>query len=150
MKFARHGISFDYPAGWDVEVEHTDGDRVAVTVYAPDGGFWSVSDQGADCDAAAVAAAAAAQMRAEYPNLDDEPATTTTATGVTLPGHDINFYCLDLTNTAQIRTLRTSATTYLLLCQAEDRDWEQCGPVFAAMTESFVTGSAGSGPPTSP
>lgn len=145
MKFSRHGIAFDYPAGWQVEVEHSDGDPVAVTAYAPDGGFWSVSDQGADCDGATVAAAAAAQMRAEYPNLDDEPATTTAA-GVTLTGHDLNFYCLDLTNTAQIRTLRTPATTYLLFCQAEDRDWEQFAAVFAAMTESFVAGQVGAGP----
>jgi hypothetical protein len=144
MKFSRHGIAFDYPDGWEVEVELTAVDRWAVTVHAPEGGFWSVSDQGPDCRDAEVAAAVAAQMRADYPNLDDEPATTTAA-GITLPGHDINFYCLDLTNTAQIRTLRTPATTYLLFCQAEDREWNELAPVFAAITTSFVTGLNGSG-----
>ena len=101
-----------------------------------------MSDQGPDCRDAEVAAAVAAQMRADYPNLDDEPATTTAA-GITLPGHDINFYCLDLTNTAQIRTLRTPATTYLLFCQAEDREWDRIVAVFAAMTESFVATTTG-------
>ncbi|GDX95960.1 hypothetical protein LBMAG47_16240 [Planctomycetia bacterium] len=142
MKFSRHGIAFDYPDGWEVEVELTAVDRWAVTVHAPEGGFWSVSDQGPDCRDAEVAAAVAAQMRADYPNLDDEPATTTAA-GITLPGHDINFYCLDLTNTAQIRTLRTPATTYLLFCQAEDREWDRIVAVFAAMTESFVATTTG-------
>ena len=149
MKFSRHGIAFDYPDGWEVEIENTAADRCAVTVYAPEGGFWSVSDQGPDCRDAEVAAAVAAQMRAEYPNLDDEPATTLAA-GVTLPGHDINFYCLDLTNTAQIRTLRLPATTYLLFCQAEDREWERVAPVFAAMTASFVAAAAGAGPRETP
>jgi hypothetical protein len=149
MKFSRRGIAFDYPDGWELEVENTTADRIAVTVYSPEGGFWAVSDQGPDCNAAEVAAAVAAQMRQEYPNLDDEPASTTAA-GVTLPGHDINFYCLDLTNTAQIRTLRLPATTYLLFCQAEDREWERVAPVFAAMTASFVAAAAGAGPRETP
>jgi hypothetical protein len=57
----------------------------------------------------------------------------------------MNFYCLDLTNTAQVRTLETPHAIYLLFCQAEDREWDRVAPVFAAITTSFVTGLNGSG-----
>jgi hypothetical protein len=50
----------------------------------------------------------------------------------------MNFYCLDLTNTAQVRTLETPDAIYLIICQAEDREWERVSPVFAAITTSFV------------
>jgi hypothetical protein len=65
--------------------------------------------------------------------------------GRNLTGFDLNFYCLDLTNTAQVRTLATPAAIYLILCQAEDREWNELAPVFAAITTSFVTGLNGSG-----
>ena len=37
-----------------------------------------------------------------------------------------------------MRTLETPDAVYLLLCQAEDREWEETAQVFAAMTASFV------------
>ena len=60
--------------------------------------------------------------------------------GHRLDGSDLNFYCLDLTNTAQVRTLTTPDAIYLILCQAEDREWDEVAPVFDAMTTSFVRG----------
>jgi hypothetical protein len=83
----------------------------------------------------------ARQMRQEYRDLDCEAAIDTVA-GCTLRGFDFNFYCLDLTNTAQVRTLETPTAIYLLHCQAEDREWDHVSHVFAAMTASFVGGLA--------
>jgi hypothetical protein len=80
-------------------------------------------------------------MREEYRDLDSEPATEIVS-GRTLRGQDMNFYCLDLTNTAQVRTLETPQAVYMIFCQAEDREWEQIAAVFAAMTTSFVTAVA--------
>jgi hypothetical protein len=76
-------------------------------------------------------------MRKEYQDLDSETAADKIG-GRPLTGFDLNFYCLDLTNTAQVRTLETPDAIYLLLCQAEDREWERVAPVFAAITASFV------------
>jgi hypothetical protein len=76
-------------------------------------------------------------MRQEYRDLDSEPAEEVVG-GRTLAGCDMNFYCLDLTNTAQVRTLETPEAIYLFFCQAEDREWDRIAPVFAAMTASFV------------
>jgi hypothetical protein len=139
MRFDRLGIAFEYPDNWAVDIDDAEGRQAAVTAYAPDGGFWSVSGHAAGGPPEELAAAVVAQMRKEYQELDSEPAEDQIA-GRKLPGYDMNFYCLDLTNTARVRTVETPAAIYLLFCQAEDREWDAVAPVFAAMTASFVAG----------
>lgn len=141
MRFHRLGIDFSYPDSWSVDTDDAREGAAAVTVYAPDGGFWSVSGHAPGGQPAELAQAVVDQMRGEYRDLDVEPATAEIG-GRALGGFDMNFYCLDLTNTAQVRTLATPAAVWLLFCQAEDREWERIAPVFAAMTESFVRGLA--------
>jgi hypothetical protein len=139
MRFERFGLAFDHPDNWTVDIDDATGLQTAVTAYSPDGGFWSVSGHEPGGPAADLAAAVVEEMRAQYQELDCEPAEESVA-GRTMRGFDLNFYCLDLTNTAQVRTVETPNAVYLLLCQAEDREWEETAPVFAAMTASFVAG----------
>jgi len=137
MRFNRFGLSFDYPDNWSVDTEDSEGMYATVTVYSPEGAFWSVSGHAPGGESATLSSAIVQQMREEYQDLDSEPVEESIA-GQSLSGYDLNFYCLDLTNTAQIRTLKTPAAIYLLLCQAEDREWERISHVFAAMTTSFI------------
>ncbi len=139
MHFDRFGLAFDHPDNWAVDTEDSKGRYATVTVFAPAGAFWSISGHALGGDPAALAEAVVSQMREEYRELDAEPAAEDVA-GHRLVGIDINFYCLDLTNTAQVRTLTTPEAIYLILCQAEDREWDEVAPVFAAMTTSFVRG----------
>jgi hypothetical protein len=144
MHFRRFGLAFHHPDNWMVDTEDAEGRFATVTVYSPGGGFWSVSGHAPGGDPSELAAAVVSEMREEYRELDAEPAAETIG-GCRLTGFDLNFYCLDLTNTAQVRTLTSPAAIYLLLCQAEDRDWDELAPVFAAITTSFVKGLAGPG-----
>lgn len=141
MRFDRLGLAFDYPDNWSVDTDESENRYATVTVYAPGGGFWSVSGHASGGDPRELAAAVVTQMRDEYRDLDAEEAVDAVA-GHELPGFDMNFYCLDLTNTAQVRTLTTPAGIYLIFCQAEDREWNEVAPVFAAMTTSFVAAAA--------
>lgn len=142
MEFNRFGLAFDYPENWSIDTADAGGRHAAVTVQAPEGGFWSVSGHAAGGPPDELARAVLEQMQREYRDLDAEQAADHVA-GCTLPGYDMNFYCLDLTNTAQVRTLEVPGAIYLLFCQAEDREWERIEPVFAAMTASFVARMAG-------
>jgi hypothetical protein len=139
MRFNRFGLAFDYPENWSVDTDDARDRYATVTVYSPEGGFWSVSGHAAGGDPNELSRAVVGQMRKEYQDLDSEAVADKVA-GHPLTGFDLNFYCLDLTNTAQVRTLETSDAIYLLLCQAEDREWERISPVFAAITASFVAG----------
>lgn len=141
MRFARFGLAFDHPDNWSVDIEDSEGRFATATVYSPGGGFWSVSGHAPGGDPAELAAAVVAEMRDEYRELDAESAADE-VTGHRLPGFDLNFSFLDLTSTAQVRTVATPAAVYLILCQAEDREWEEVAPVFAAITASFVAGLA--------
>jgi len=137
MHFSRFGLAFDYPDSWSVDAADAADGMATVTVYSPEGAFWAVSAHQPGGAAADLSAAVVTQMREEYADLDAESATDSFS-GRELPGYDLNFYCLDLTNTAAVRTLETPDAIYLFLCQAEDREWDRVSHVFAAMTASFI------------
>ena len=81
--------------------------------------------------------AAIAAMRHEYEQLDTERVDAVIA-GREVPGSEMNFYCLDLTNTAVVRSYATEDGTYLVFCQADDREYSEVGPVFEAITQSLI------------
>lgn len=137
MHFERFGLAFDYPDNWSIDTSDAVPGQAAVTVYSPEGGFWSVTAHATGGDPDDLAAAVVEQMREEYRDLDAEEAGSPLA-GRDLSGYDLNFYCLDLTNTATVRTLETPAAIYVFFAQAEDREWDRISHVFDAMTASFV------------
>ena len=70
--------------------------------------------------------------------------------GHDLIGYDLAFYYLDLINTALIRSLQVGQTSYMIFCQAEDRDFEKLRPgvssdddEFAQRPERFGVGGGG-------
>jgi len=135
--FDKLGIRFQFPENWTLdESEALSGDQ-AVTVYSPGGAFWSVFIRPVELAPQKLAEAALKSMRDQYDELDAESVTESVA-GTELVGYDMNFYCLDLTNTAQVRAFRTPDASYVLLCQADDREYDETEPVFRAMTMSLL------------
>ncbi len=76
-------------------------------------------------------------MQAEYPDSDFEPVTELVG-GHPTTGCDLRFFYLDFVNVAVIRGFRTPLATCLVLCQAEDREYESLRPVFQAITTSLL------------
>jgi hypothetical protein len=138
-RFESLGISFQYPDNWALDDSDAVLGRQSVTVYSPGGAFWSVAVHPGSPDPAKLAAAIVETMKNEYDSLESEPAAETVV-GYELAGYDLAFYCLDLTNTALIRSLRIAQTTYTIFCQAEDRDFERLRAVFQAITTSLLSG----------
>ncbi len=138
-RFDSLGISFQYPDNWTLDDSDAVLGRQSVTVFSPGGAFWSVAVHPGSADPAKLAAAIVGTMKNEYDSLESEPAAETVA-GHELAGYDLAFYCLDLTNTALIRSLRIAQTTYTIFCQAEDREFERLRAVFQAITTSLLSG----------
>jgi hypothetical protein len=136
--FDHLGVRFQYPESWALETSE-DGEGNDVTVYNPEGAFWSLTihDQG---EPESLAKEAVAAMQAEYDELDCEQVTDSIA-GQRLTAYDLNFYCLDLTNTAHIRAFRRDDRTFLLMWQAEDREFDFIAPIFRAITTSLIEGT---------
>lgn len=136
-QYEKLGVSFRYPENWTLdERDAVEGDN-SVTVNSPGGGFWTVVVHPPLTKPSALAETAMKAMKQEYRDLDAERVRETVA-GRPLIGYDLNFYCLDLTNTALIRAAATEDATYLIFCQADDREFETVESVFRAMTASLL------------
>jgi hypothetical protein len=136
-EFNKLGVSFLYPDNWSLDEEDARAGRDSVTVYSPGGAFWSVSVHPPSIDAADLAETAVKAMKEEYTDLETEKAREILVDRE-LIGYDLNFYYLDLTNTASIRCLRTHRATYTVFWQAEDRELKRVGDVFLAITTSLL------------
>lgn len=136
-QFSSLGISFLYPENWTLDEERTARGRGAVTIYSPGGAFFSVSVYPRGSDPIALAKQAVEAVREEYTEVDVEEAQETVS-GRDLVGYDLNFFCMDLTTTAKVRCLRGQRATYVVFCQAEDRDFERLANVFQAITVSLL------------
>jgi hypothetical protein len=137
--FDKLGIRFQYPDNWELDEKDALAGESSVTVYSPGAAFWSIAVHGREVAPKDLVEAALKAMRQEYDELDAEPVQER-AFGHELIGYDLNFYCLDLTNTALVRAVQTADATYLILCQAEDREFAEVEPVFRAMTASLLRG----------
>ena len=138
--FDKFGIRFQYPENWTLETDVSAPGRQTVSVESPGGAFWTITLAPRDSQPAGLAETALDALKREYDELDSEPVQDCVG-DVQLMGFDVNFYCLDMTNTAWIRAGRTSSAAYLVFCQAEDREFEQIAPVFRAMTVSLLSHS---------
>jgi hypothetical protein len=135
--FEQFGLSFQYPDNWMLEADDLLQGEASVSVYSPGGGFWSVTVHDPSQDPQDLIDAVVETMRNMYDELDAEESTET-IDGRHVPTCEMNFYYLDLTNTATVRVIPSARANYLVLCQAEDREFAELQNVFAAMTISLV------------
>jgi hypothetical protein len=135
--FDKLGIRFLYPENWQLDESEALAGNQLVSVYSPGGSFWSVMIHPPSAAPAKLAAAALKAMRQQYDELDSEEVRETVG-GHDLVGYDMNFYCLDLTNTAQVRSYRTPDAAYVVFCQADDREFAEIEEVFRAITISLI------------
>jgi hypothetical protein len=136
--FDNLGISFQYPDNWQLDEGEIRAGQSAVTVFSPGGAFWSVAVLSmSSAEPMKTAEAVLNAMRQEYAELDAEPVSEVIGS-YDLVGFDLNFFCLDLTNTASIRSLRVDHTTFTIFCQAEDREFREVDSVFRAMTMTLL------------
>jgi hypothetical protein len=135
------GIRFLYPDNWTMdESEALSGNR-SVSVYSPGGAFWTIVLHASHLDPDELAAGALETLKSEY--ADAEVQSVSEQIGErSISGYDLNFFYLDFTNTALIRGFRTASASCLVLCQAEDREFERVGPVFRAITTSLLAGDS--------
>jgi hypothetical protein len=142
-EFHKLGISFQYPDNWALDEQDSAEEEPSVTVFSPGGAFWAVSVHPPTAESDRLAKTAVEALQAEYEGVEVERVQEEIE-GHALTGFDLNFFFMELTNTATVRCLRGPAAVYTLFCQAEDREYEKVRAVFQAMTVSLLRGSLGS------
>lgn len=136
--YEKLGVKFLYPDNWILDEEDALQGQTSVTVYSPDGAFWSLMIHDRAVDPKDLATTILNTVKQEYTDFEAEPASDTIA-GQELRGYDLNFYCLDLTNTGHIRAFRTDNASMAILAQAEDREYKTVEMVFRAITTSLLS-----------
>ena len=136
------GVRFLYPENWRIDDEQLADWPHSVSVQSPGSGFWSLHIYRAAVEPARVAAEVLQTMRAEYAGLEATPVTEQIGPAEAV-GYDMDFCCLDFIITSKTRSLRVGKWTYLMLYQAENREFEQLQDVFRAMTLSLLNGETG-------
>lgn len=134
--FQQSGLRFEYPDNWALE-DAAEEEVEQVVVSSPHTAFWHLTKYPADAELEPLFDEALAALRTEYPDMETEPANDELESRPLL-GFDVNFICLDLTNTCWLRGFQTDNATFLLMCQAEDREFAQVAPVFQAMLASLL------------
>jgi hypothetical protein len=115
-----HGVRFEYPLEWTLEVTE-DGPLTTIDMQHPDGVAFLLVSADLSCpDPGEVADSVLETMREEYPELDADP-TEEIRDDRLISGYDVQFFALDLSNTAQIRCFRTLNRTLLVFGQWTDR-----------------------------
>ena len=134
--FDDHGIRFDYPTDWDIEVS-SDGEKTTVSVHAPDGVAFAVVALDETCpEPSELAGLALDAMEQEYPDLDSFPVTDS-IDGHLAVGHEIEFLSLDATNCCSIRCYRTSRRTVLVFGQWSDLEGEETADQIRSLRASL-------------
>ncbi|MEM6797969.1 MAG: hypothetical protein AAF589_00515 [Planctomycetota bacterium] len=135
--FDQSGVRFAYPESWTIESPPDDEADLQVTASSAETAFWSLSVYPGLRDIRELLEEVLQAMRAEYPALEHDPADEI-VDGTPVVGYDLSFYCFDLTNSAWVRVFHRDQATCLLLCQAEDREFDEVEPVFEAMTACLL------------
>jgi hypothetical protein len=136
-RFSAGGIQFLYPAGWELEEERGTSEwSITVRPDAQATAFWSVTLLTDRPDPDETVQTVLAAFSGDYDEIDVYSRAQSIAR---LParGVDVEFVCLELTNSAFIRAVRTEQFTLLLLMQATDRELERWGTDLEALTASL-------------
>lgn len=133
--FDDHGIHFEYPGDWSLEVSE-DGPVATVEVQAASGLAFALIRTDESCpEPAGVADKALDALRGEYPDLDADLAMQDIH-GYHATGYDVEFFSLDVTNGATIRCYRTPRHTVLIFGQWSDLGEEDLAEVIRGVFRS--------------
>lgn len=135
--FDDHGIRFEYPADWELDVTD-DGPRLTVSVQSATGlAFALVTVDDDRPEPEDLADEALAALREEYPTLHVIPALEV-IDGHKAVGHDVEFMSLDLNNAGAIRAFRTPRRTIFVLAQwSDDLEGEEAELTLKALRRSL-------------
>jgi len=131
------GIRFPYPENWQLNDGHDPNWPESVSLQSPSGAFWSVTIHPASSDVEELTSVVIDALREEYEDLEVESVSESVA-GTPVTGYDLRFYCLDLLVEGRLRSFHKGSRTLLVLCQAEDREFDKVEPVFRAITHALL------------
>lgn len=134
--YDKFGVKFLYPDNWQIVEEEVDDWPKSVTVQSPDGAFFSLYIYEGSVNLRDLVREAVEAMKQEYEDIETEEILQ--PTDGSDYGYNLDFYCLDLVISAQIRGALVPSKALVWQCQAETREFDKCELVFRAITTSLL------------
>ena len=138
--YQQEGLRFCYPDNWTIVDEDFTAWPRTVSAQSPDTGIWMAHWYSNDSSPTDLVGETLRAFRQEYTDVESH-VVSEQIEGIDIVGYDISFYCVDLIASATVRAMRIGSQTLLVLCQAEDREFERVEPVFRAITTSMLRSS---------
>ncbi|MCL2349406.1 MAG: hypothetical protein FWC50_14240 [Planctomycetaceae bacterium] len=132
-----HGISFAYPENWHLEENKIESGNLVIHLSSPGGAFWMVTVSDRPAVSGELAKTALEAIRTEYDRVDHSPVERVIGK-YKLTGYEINFFFLDLINTALILSFHAGGRTFGIYWQSDDRQLDICEDVFEAITYTLL------------
>lgn len=139
--FDRYGVTFQYPENWQVTDDSTAEQSCCITLQSPASGFWMLQTFDAIENPVKLITEVLRTVRQEYDSVE-ATLVNEQIFGTEAVGYDMQFYCLDFVVTATVRSFVCGDKICVVLCQAEDREFEDVAPVFLAVTTSLLQQTA--------
>ena len=140
-----NGLFFAYPTNWELEETEMDEVEGAIQLSSPDGAFWILRKYPLGVDVGGIVDSVVELMRTDYQDMEIVPMEKTLF-GNTLRGAEMNFFYLDLMNTASVLCYSDELTTYAIFWQTgnqliiQDEGPAPLEQVFEAITYSLLRG----------
>lgn len=134
VEYASHGLRFSYPDIWEVN-EETDGDDVLITVAPKETSFWLLRIMPACPPPPQVVNSCVEAFQQEYEESETSEASVQIS-GMPAYCTELEFVCLELTNSVGLASVRTTDFTLLVWWQGTDHELKDVRPIFDHMTRS--------------
>ena len=134
--FERDGLRFQYPTGWEIELEE-EGESWTISLQGPGTAFLVLTFVPDIDDPGELVDAAVAGLREDYPDLEAEDAVENLA-GQPALGADVRFVHFDLTKKCWIRSVPTGSGAVLVMAQCTDEELEDQGVTLNSIMASLT------------
>jgi hypothetical protein len=136
-RYEKDGVRFDYPAGWTVESDGTEGGGWAVTVSSPGSAFALITLRPDAAGPQDLAEQTLATLKQDYEEIDSIPSVDSLG-GMPALGYDLDFLTLDTTVIGSIRAAMTTGGPLLVLWQVGEFDRDQHEPALRKLCASLT------------
>ncbi len=128
---------FLYPENWSLTEDEKEGWPRAVSLQSPGGGLWTLHIYPTRQNPHLLARDTLQALRETYEDVEAEEVYEKLG-ACDATGFNMDFIYLDFIVRAEVRSFSKGARTYVVLCQAESRDFDQLSDVFRAITYSLL------------
>lgn len=135
-EYSNFGVRFLYPEDWSIVDEDASQWPRRVSVQSPNSGFWELQAYPPRFQPDDLAQRTLEAFCEEYDDVESEPVSEPIMNHPTT-GFDLDFFCMELLVSCQVRSFSLAGQTLLLICQAESQEFETRREVFEAITRSL-------------